>query len=226
MRLTTWTAAVMLLACGNASATMVGVAVGESMNGDLCVVDVYATFVEAPLNPVLLNVFDTNIAVGGGWGTILHDDFVGGSWAPQFTDDASMDSFVTIGGEAGFQNTTHADPGWGIPGGFLGIPVGAGWFNSNPPNLQGAAQQVSLRNIVGQTTFEGLATRILRLVFVNPGAAGKEFSILAGATFNHGLGTPTQQQEFVFSAALCAVPAPAAFGGLALLLAVSRRRRA
>jgi len=82
-------------------------------------------------------------------------------------------------------------------------------------------------NKLGATTWNGAATRIMRLVFLNPPSTGKGFSIEGSFTNNQGLGTPAVQGDFAFSAALCAVPAPGALALLGLAgLAGGRRRRA
>jgi hypothetical protein len=79
-----------------------------------------------------------------------------GTWAPQLTGSATLnrpyDSFLTVGGDAASSNTTAADPSWneGGSGSHAGGSQswnrpdllnsgGMGWFNSNPPNLQGQA---------------------------------------------------------------------------------------
>lgn len=213
------------LACSaTACADFIGIAVNESKVGETCVVDVYATFSEVD---VLLNIFDVDMTIEGGFGSLIHSDFIGGSWAPQFSSNPATDSFVVIGGEANFSNSTSADPNWGIGFSSLAIPSGAGWFNSNPPNLQGQSQFVNLFDKQGQGTWTGFATRIMRIVFVNPAADGKDLTITGAYTNNQGLGTPAEQGDFAFSAALCAVPAPGAVAlfGLVGLADIRRRRR-
>ncbi|HMN95721.1 MAG TPA: hypothetical protein PKC43_05660 [Phycisphaerales bacterium] len=215
-----------------ASAAFTTIAVDEYVVDGRYVADVYVGF-SLPLS-VLLNVFDVSASIQGGWGVLLHDNAgVGGpSWAPQFVTPgaAQLDSFVTIGGMPGLANSTFADPGWGaLPGldGFnqLGIPVGAGWFNSNPPNLQGAASAIVASNLMGQTTYVGLGTMLMRLV-VDPdsvGDAGLAFSISGGVTWTTGLGGAIQE-TMSFSTQLWAIPAPAA-GLLLCGLGVCPRRR-
>jgi len=85
-----------------ANASLVGIAVNESKVGDKCVVDVYTTFSSA--NDVLLNVYNVKVSIEGGFGTLIHNDFVGGTWAPQFSSNPAMDTFCVIGGEANFGN--------------------------------------------------------------------------------------------------------------------------
>lgn len=210
-----------------------GIAVNEALQNGVCVVDVYAAFDDLSPPPNLLNVFNIEMEIAGGFESLLHSDSMGGSWAPQLSIDPAFDTFATIGGEAVFSNATGADPHWG-PMGFnqIGILPLAGWFNNNPPAHQGTAQMVTLSDLAGNTTFSGLASRIMRLVFTDPGAAGKEFSISGWVTYNDGLipnATPSTQEPFAFSAALCAIPAPGAIATLALssmIVTGSRRRRA
>lgn len=211
-------------------ADFTGIAVNESIVGDKMVADVYATFSSNPEGAVdvLLNVFNVDMEFSQGFGAFIHNDFVGGSWAPQFSSNPAMDTFCVIGGEANFGNSTNADPNWG-PAGFNQIPIPplAGWFNSNPPNLQGKAREVALFDACGSGTYSGFATRIMRLVF-NFGSPQASTLTLTGAyTNNKGLGTPAEQGTFNFSENLggC-IPAPAAMAsiGLAALVGVRRRR--
>jgi hypothetical protein len=168
---------------------------------------VYATFNSA--NDVLISCSGLQGLAGTLWN---NSDFLsgsGGSWNPQFTVDAGVDSYVTIGGTTGFANTTAADPSWGaLAFNQSGIPNGAGWFNANPDNEQGKVDQVTLRTLIGQWVYTGPER-------FNP------FSPLTIA-FNQGLGTPTQfaQGVFIF------FPSPGAIGvlGLAAITGRSRRR--
>jgi len=134
----------------------------------------------------------TGISAGNFW----HQDFLNGNvatnllgtWNPTLLVSVlqSEDSWVTIGGQpADFGNTTTADPGWG-PSAFNqpGIPdttdAGvAGWFNTNPPNLQGRAIAVS----------EGVYRTLLGN-FVVSSFPGITMSL--GITYNQGSGTPMQ----------------------------------
>ncbi|MFO0872367.1 MAG: hypothetical protein U0575_00160 [Phycisphaerales bacterium] len=205
-----------------ANASFSGISWNESKVGDKCVADIYATF--STTDDVLLNIFNANVTVEGGFGSLIHNDFVGGSWAPQFSSNPAMDSFCVIGGQANFGNSTNADPNWGAAGfNQIAIPANAGWFNSNPPNLQGKAANVTLVKKDGSVNYTGAATWIMRLVFDN---APKAFSIAGGYTNNQGLGTPGVQGTFSFSQVLC-IPAPGALALLGLAgLAGGRRRRA
>lgn len=175
---------------------------------------------------VLLNVFNWNYTggigtTGTGSGNFWHNDLLNGStnsqvlgtWSPQLAGDPTKDSFVTIGGGPGFGNSTSADPGWG-PSGFnqAGIPEGsvAGWFNSNPPNLQGAADY-SGGGGIGEVFIGQWVTD-----------AGKTWNINVTVGFNHGLGTPTSFDDGSF---IIGVPAPGALALLGLAGLAGRRRR-
>ncbi|MBL9148903.1 MAG: hypothetical protein JNM94_09445 [Phycisphaerae bacterium] len=189
----------------SANAGFTGFTVENSVNGSgNNVSKVYANFDALPA--VLLNVF--GVQNTGGSATFIHNDFAGGSWAPQFTiAPGDNDSYVTIGGTFGFANSTTADPGWGGAGfNQPGIPNGAGWFNNNPPNLQGAANAQG-KVLVGQFVISGDATR----------------SYFAKIGFNAGIGTPTVFGEGNFTVG---VPAPGAFALLGLAGLAGRRRRA
>jgi hypothetical protein len=162
---------------------------------------VYAKFDSA--SDVVLNVFNMT----GVSGSFNHVDFAGGSWAPQFTSNNAEDSYVTIGGAPGFSNSTTADPNWGANGfNQPGIPNGAGWFNNNPPNLQGKVDG-NLRTLIAQFVF----TTATPSVFTATGSVG----------FNQGLGTPT-----VFGNGSFTIPAPGAVALLGLAGLAGRRRRA
>jgi len=193
-----------LAVSGFASAGFVGMDVQSSVIEGKTVFQVFAQFDSA--NDVVLSVFGVaNIPNGG----FFNADFAGGSWAPQFTQNAATDSFVTIGGVPGFANSSQADPAWGAPG-FTqpGIPNGAGWFNSNPPNLQGKVNAVTLKTLIAQFSFEG-------------GAAGiTTFTSPITVSFNQGLGTPTTFGQSSFT-----VPAPGAIALLGLAGLAGRRRR-
>ncbi|MBL9148904.1 MAG: hypothetical protein JNM94_09450 [Phycisphaerae bacterium] len=162
---------------------------------------VYAKFNSA--NDVVLNVFN----VTGVTGSFNQADFAGGSWAPQFTSNPTEDSYVTVGGTPGFSNSTTADPNWGGSGfNQPGIPNGAGWFNNNPPNLQGKVDG-NLRTLIAQ--------------FVFTSATPSVFTGTASVGFNQGLGTPT-----VFGNGSFTIPAPGAVALLGLAGLAGRRRRA
>lgn len=203
MKMCVLAGAAALAVSGFASAGFVGMSVESEVIDGKTVFRVYAQFDSA--NDVVLSVFGVaNIPNGG----FFNNDFAGGSWAPQFTAPGAgaVDSFVTIGGVPGFANSTQADPNWGGAG-FTqpGIPNGAGWFNSNPPNLQGKVD-ASLRTLIAQFSFAGEP-----VTFTSP----------ITVSFNQGIGTATQFGEASFT-----VPAPGAIALLGLAGLAGRRRRA
>lgn len=182
----------------------------QDIGGGQFVSRVFATYSQS--NDTLLNVF--GIAYVGGFnttdmgpGNFVHNDLAGGSWSPQFA--LANDSFVTIGGNPGFTNSTAADPNWGVSG-FqqTGLVTNAGWFNQNPPNLQGQAGA-------------GLKTLIMQVVH----SADQRWDIFAKVGYNQGLGTPTVFGEGILSIGN-AVPAPGALALLGLAGLAGRRRRA
>jgi len=117
--------------------------------------DVYRVFArfDGPTD-TLLNAFNFNRLDSASTNIFYHKDnssYNGGvlsktygTWAPQLTGSPTLnrpfDSFLTIGGNPVATNSTNADPSWGGAGwNRPDFPNGAnvGWFNSNPPNLQG-----------------------------------------------------------------------------------------
>ena len=122
-----------------------------------------------------------------------------------------MDSYVCIGGGTGFAsgNSTAADPGWGNAGfNQAGIAdtasVGvAGWFNQNPPNLQG--QNIDGKTLLGQFVLSDSAS----------------MSLFMKIGYNAGVsGSPVQFGEGIFT-----LPAPGAVAILGLAGLAGRRRR-
>lgn len=213
------------LAEATVSSGFTGVSINEYGVGNYCVADVYFTF--DLQGATLLNVYNSQVALQGGLGQLTHDDLFGGSWDPSFAN-SGLDSFVTIGGTWGPGNTTAADPNWGFAGfNQPGIPGSAGWYNTFPPNGQGLAANVSLSDLSGQNTYNGLATLVMRLVIDQSlvPTGGLAFAFAGSLTFNEGLGTGAVQTDFDFTGNLW-VPSP---GALALLgisgLVGSRRRR-
>jgi predicted outer membrane repeat protein len=103
-----------------------------------------------------------------------------GTWNPTLVQagNVGLDSWVTVGGTVGdFGNSTAADPGWGASSwNQAGLPSAAGWFNQNPPNLQGRVTVGSMRTPIGAFTV----------------AAGKHATVSLEIGFNAGLGTPAQ----------------------------------
>lgn len=117
-------------------------------------VDLFAQFDEYAVEVV--NVFDASIANTGGR-PFAQLDSAGGHWLPTFTDASApeLDSFVTIGGAAGAAsgNTTSLDPTFDDPAAPV-PPTNAGWFNSNPGNLQGLTSSKSGRTWIGRFVVE------------------------------------------------------------------------
>ena len=150
---------------GSASAAFVGMNVVSStvtQGADtFYVFKVYAKFNNA--NDTVLNAYGMNALPAG---SFWHNDFlsgggsnVAGTWSPTLIPSAAAagtDSWVTIGGNAAdFGNSTAADPGWGAAGwNQAGIPANAGWFNQNPPNLQGRVNATTLQTIIAQFVFK------------------------------------------------------------------------
>ena len=143
-----------------------------------------------------------------------------GTWNPAQTGSITLnrpfDSFLTIGGNATPTNTTNADPSWtgtsswnrpDVPNG-----LNVGWFNSNPPNIQGR---------VGQLGNTADSVRLGQFVV----AAGFEpgtFNLKLG--YNNGVaGSPVQFAESTF--VLGTVPTPGAIALLGLAGLAGRRRR-
>ena len=209
-----------------AAADFVEYQVVRTVVGGLTKHVLYAKF-NGPTDTVL-NAFHLNKTVGGGSPLFHHNDAltggvdstVVGTWNPQFvTVPGAFDSYVCIGGGEGFAsgNSTNADPDWGAAGynqaqmPFIGAPGnttnGPGWFNSNPPNLQGrvAGGQVRLGQFVLNTTDAAVT------LFIKVG-------------YNNGVaGAPVQFAEGNFT--LGAIPAPGAIALLGLAGLTGRRRR-
>ena len=180
------------IVAGAAHAAFVGYEVVTTTNGTLNKNVLYARF-NGPTDTVL-NAFHLNLAAGSASPVFHHSDVITncadstatGSWNPQFVCvPGAFDSYVCIGGGEGFAsgNTTNADPDFGAAGfnqaqiPFLGAPGnttnGPGWFNSNPPNLQGrvdANGRVKLGQFV-MGAADGPVTLFLKVGY-NAGAAG------------------------------------------------------
>jgi len=213
-----------LAVAGSASAAFTGYSVTSSTVGSLTKWTVYANFNGA--TDTVLNAFHFNLTVGGGTPVFHHadaisggiDSTVAGTWNPQFVlAPGAMDSYVCIGGGEGFAsgNSTNADPDWGAAGfnqaqvPFLAAgnqTSGAGWFNGNPPNLQGRVDptgKVKLGQFVLGSN-DAAATLFLKIGFNNGQGGAVEF----------GQGTFT-----------LGVPAPSAIALLGLAGLAGRRRR-
>ncbi len=160
----------------------------------------YAKFTNA--SDTLLSAFQihavatSGAATGLGTGNFWHQDFLNGNvqsmfagtWSPALliSGNANLDSWVTIGGSAAdFSNSTAADPGWGGAAfNQPGIPDTAetgvaGWYNGNPPNLQGRG-----------VTFGPAYFRVLvgNLVMTE----GNGILLSLSVRYNQGIGTPEQ----------------------------------
>jgi hypothetical protein len=205
---------------GVASAAFTGYSVEiAQQSGGLTAYQLFADFDGA--TDTVLNAFQIHNTDGSGViSGFYHSDAltggvssnVAGTWNPQFVlVPGAMDSYVCIGGGTGFAsgNSTAADPGWGVAGfNQAGIAdtaaVGvAGWFNQNPPNLQG--QNVGGRTLLGQ--------------FVLADSASMSLFLKIG--YNSGVsGSPVQFGEGIFT-----LPAPGAVALLGLAGLAGRRRR-
>lgn len=198
-----WCAFVASASLSTAHAGFVGYSTEITNVGPTTVVRLYANFNSS--NDVVLSVFGVQNFSAFDWDD---SDLVGGSWAPQFTTDATVDSYLTIGGTAGFSNTTSADPTWGAAGfNQAGIPNGAGWFNSNPPNLQGKVDAL-MRTFLGQ------------FAVTNGSTSTPSMSPLT-ISFNQGLGTQTSFAQGTFNF----LPTPGAIALLGLSPLFRGRRR-
>ena len=211
-----------LAVVGSANANFTGYSVSSTTNGTYNMYQVFGNFDGA--TDTVLNAFQIHAIVGSSLAGFVHNDAltsgapstVSGTWNPQFVlAPGAFDSYVCIGGGTGFAsgNSTNGDPGWGTAGiNQPGIPDGptagvAGWFNSNPPNIQGrvnAAGQV----LLGQFVINDAAsiTMFLKVGYNNG---------VAGSAVQFGEGTFTLGQ----------IPAPGAVALLGLAGLAGRRRR-
>ena len=181
-------------------ATFTGFTMTQVTVGGVTKVQVFANFNGA--TDTVLNAFHLNKTVGGGSPVFHHNDAltggvdstVVGTWNPQFvTVLGAFDSYVCVGGGEGFAsgNSTNADPDWGAAGynqaqvPFIGAPgnttSGPGWFNSNPPNLQGRVDAQGRVKLAQFTTAAGDAPTTLFLRFgFNSGIAGAPVQFALG----------------------------------------------
>jgi hypothetical protein len=179
--------------------------------------DLYLTSNDAA--DVALNVYNFSMAASGQ--VNYFQSITGTGWQPTnlgtiFDTEAlrHADSFVTIGGfdfspdpeqSEGAGAGTGLDPNFGgntntYPGDL------AGWYNGNPPSLNGLVGDtvVGLGVLVGRFSYDG------------------EFSIEGSTlevTWNQGLGTAGQQAGFTV------IPAPGVLALLGLAGIAGRRRR-
>jgi hypothetical protein len=177
----------------------------------------------------VLNAFNFNRLDGSDTNMFYHKDLStgttapypltksAGTWNPSQTGSATanrpFDSYLVIGGLATATNSTNADPSWPAAGGSWNRPdvpngVNAGWFNSNPPNLQGR---------VGSAGNTATDVRLGQFV-VDRDANGGTWNLKIGYT--DGVTTTVQFAETTFS-----LPAPGAVALLGLAGLVGRRRR-
>jgi hypothetical protein len=178
----------------------------------------------------VLNAFNFNRLDGSDTNMFYHKDLStgttapypltksAGTWNPSQTGSATanrpFDSYLVIGGLATATNSTNADPSWPAAGGSWNRPdvpngVNAGWFNSNPPNLQGRVGQPG--NLID-------SVRLGQFV-VDRDANGGTWNIRIG--YNSGVaGAPVQFAESTFN-----LPAPGALALLGLAGLAGRRRR-
>lgn len=213
----------------SASATFVEYVVTKTSTSNsgvaLDVYTVWARFNGA--TDTVLNAFNFNRVDGTATNMFYHKDNAygnsgvlgktAGTWNPSQTGPAAanrpFDSFLTIGGNATPTNSTNADPSWPSPDSWNrpDVPTGlnVGWFNSNPPNLQGR---------VGSAGNTATDVRLGQFV-VDAGANGGTWNLRIG--YNSGIaGAPVQFAESTFN-----LPAPGALALLGLAGLAGRRRR-
>jgi hypothetical protein len=207
-----------LAVSGVASADFTGYSTNRTESGAYVKYELFGNFNGA--TDTVLNAF--HISLVSGSTSFYHADALNGgvigsaagTWNPQFVlVPGAMDSYVCIGGGEGFAsgNSTAADPDWGVAGfNAAQIPygngsMGPGWFNQNPPNLQGrvnAQGQVKLGQFV-----------------VASDAASATIRLKLG--YNDGVSGPDVQ----FADSTFAIPAPGAVALLGLAGLAGRRRR-
>jgi hypothetical protein len=214
----------------SASATFVSYVVTKNQTSNsgvnLDVYTVWARFNGA--TDTVLNAFNFNRVDGTATNMFYHRDLnstssnvltkTAGTWSPSqvgsATNNRPFDSYLTIGGNTGGTNSTNADPSWPAAGGSWNrpdVPTGlnVGWFNSNPPNLQGR---------VGSAGNTATDVRLGQFS-VDRDANGGTWNLKIG--YNSGVsGAPVQFAETTFS-----LPAPGAMALLGLAGLAGRRRR-
>ena len=146
-----------------------------------------------------------------------------GTWNPSQSGSVTLnrpyDSFLTIGGQATPTNTTNADPSW-VSGGNADsrswnrpdLPTNGtiGWFNSNPPNLQGR---------VGTAPNTATDVRIGQFVVAQSDASLRTYTLTLG--YNDGVAGSAVQ----FATSTFSLPTPGAVALLGLAGLAGRRRR-
>ncbi len=152
---------------------------------------------------------------------VLSQEF--GTWNPSQTGSITLnrpfDSFLVIGGNAAPTNTTNADPSW-VSGGNADarswnradLPNNGtlGWFNSNPPNVQGR---------VGTTGNTATDVRLGQFVLSANDSAARTYTLTIG--YNDGIAGSAVQ----FATSTFSLPAPGAVALIGLAGLVGRRRR-
>ena len=202
---------------------------GEDFGGTAVsgyVVDLYMEFDSEA--DVLLNVYNFNDSnIDGADSPTYFQGLTANGWAPNeqgsiFTTGVSQsfDSFIAIGGvtNSGMDgnpyqmagNGTAVDPNFGVGNSTEGNTsansgTDGGWYNGSPTNPIGSAAG-------GGMVFIGRFSLAGSDGFSMEGSTG-------WATFNQGLGTEGQQQQFTV------VPAPGALALLGLAGLAGRRRR-
>ena len=186
----------------------------------LNVVDMYMLSDDS--SDVLLNIYNMNLPATAQ--LTYYQSITGAGWAPNnlggpFDTEATRlgDSFVSIGGVdfndpqqiPGSGAGTALDPNFG--GSNVDYPSNlAGWFNSNPPSLNGQ---------VGNTPL-GLGVFIGRFSSTQDLGTENFVGTTFEATWNLGLGTPGQQAQF------SVIPGPGSLAllGIAGVVGIRRRR--
>jgi hypothetical protein len=226
MRIALFAAASAALVASSASASITGAVVvsyevtaADFGGADVTVnvQDLYMTSNDAA--DVMLNVYNLTLPQSAA-GITYFQSFTGTGWQPNNLggpfDTAALqqaDSFVTIGGfgadglqVAGAGAGTGLDPNFG--GNTANAPGAlAGWYNGNPPSLNGATM-----------TYDSGITGVLVGRFAYAGNFDLSGSTLE-VTWNQGLGTGANQAQFTV------VPAPGAIALLGLAGVAGRRRR-
>jgi len=200
---------------------------------NLRVYSVFARF-NGPTD-TLLNCFNLGSSTPGGLVGFWHKDNAEynsgalsqefGTWNPSqtgsITANRPFDSYLTVGGQAAGTNTSNADGSW-VSGGNADarswnrpdLPNNGtlGWFNSNPPNLQGR---------VGTAPNTATDVRIGQFV-LSAGHSARTMTLTVG--YNDGVpGTAVQFGTNTFD--LGVIPAPGAVALLGLAGLAGRRRR-
>lgn len=113
-------------------------------NGPVATLDLYALFSDD--DELLLSVRDTSVTFSNV--TFLHDDFLGGTWRPQFAGGfGEFDSFVLLGGFAGPGNSTGFSS-FPSPD-QAAFPAGMEWFDASELPFQGVPLPLPFINLFG-----------------------------------------------------------------------------